>query len=161
MLPSEGFVAPDQVTITFKKDYNGVAAAGGTRITCSVKYYKDHPDDLGSIVHELTHVVQRYPRRGTRPGWLVEGIADYIRFYNYEPVKARPNPNPARAKHTDSYRTTAHFLNWAQEKYDKQLVVKLNTDCREARYSEDLWKQYTGKTLEELGAEWKESLPKR
>src|SRR4029453_11957078 len=38
MLPSEGFVAPDQVTIAFKKDYNGVAAAGGTRITCSVKY---------------------------------------------------------------------------------------------------------------------------
>jgi hypothetical protein len=103
------------------------------------------------------HVVQSY-RRGPRPGWLVEGIADYIRFFRYEPESARPHPNPTRAKYSDSYRTTGHFLNWAQTKYDKDLVIKLNTACREAKYAEGLWKEYTGKTLEELGAEWKESL---
>jgi hypothetical protein len=162
MLPSDGFVAPSKVTITIKKDYKGVAAAGGNRIVASQKYFTSHPDDLGAFVHELVHVVQSYRRTapgGTRPpGWLVEGIADYIRFFRYEPESARPHPNPAKANYNDSYRTTGHFLNWAQEKYDKDLVVQLNAACRQGKYSEDLWKQYTGKTLEELGAEWKESL---
>jgi len=53
---------------------------------------------------------------------------------------------------------TGHFLNWAQTKYDKDLVVKLNAACRQGKFTPDLWKQYTGKTVEELGAEWKESL---
>jgi hypothetical protein len=156
-LPSAGFKPATEVTIVFKKDYKGVAAASGNKIVCSPKWFTDHPDDVGAIVHELTHVVQAY-RRGDRPGWLVEGIADYIRFFQYEPVKARPHPDPKKAKYSDSYRTTAHFLDWAQQKYDKDLVVKLNTACREGKYSEDLWKQATGKTLEELGDAWKESL---
>jgi hypothetical protein len=162
MLPSEGFVAPTKVTITIRKDYKGVAAAGGNRIVASQKYFASHPDDLGAFVHELVHVVQSYRRTapgGTRPpGWLVEGIADYVRFFRYEPESARPHPNPAKANYNDSYRTTGHFLNWAQTQYDKDLVVKINAACRQGHYSEDLWKQYTGKTLEELGAEWKESL---
>jgi len=36
----------------------------------------------------------------------------------------------------------------------------LNAALREGRYREDLWKEYTGRTLEELGAAWKESLAK-
>ncbi len=156
-LPSEGFVAPTQVSIVFKKDYKGVAAAAGKNVVASVKYFTDHQDDLGAFVHELTHVVQHYTR-GDRPGWLVEGIADYIRFYSYEPVKNRPHPNPDRSNYTDSYRTTAAFLDWVSTTYDKDLVVKLNTACRQAKYSEQLWKDYTGKTLDELNTGWKESL---
>ena len=47
---------------------------------------------IGSVVHELVHVVQEYGRarrenpEATRsPGWLVEGLADYIRWFLYEP----------------------------------------------------------------------------
>jgi hypothetical protein len=157
LLPSEGFTPPAKITVEFKKDYKGVAQAAGTRITCSPKFFTEHPDDLGAVVHELVHVVQSY--RGRRnPGWLVEGIADYVRFFHYEPEKARPRPNPQRSKYTDSYRTTGHFLDWAQAKYDKQLVVKLNAACRQGKYSDDLWKQITGKTMDELGEEWKASL---
>src|SRR5687767_13319536 len=54
--PSEGYTPAKEVFITFKKDYQGVAAAGGRRITASVKYFKDKPDDLGAFVHELVHV---------------------------------------------------------------------------------------------------------
>ena len=159
-LPSDGFTPPAKITITFKKDYKGVAEAAGNKITCSPKWFTQHPDDVGAVVHELVHVVQSYGR-GRRPGWLVEGIADYIRFFHYEPVKARPHPSAEKAKYSDSYRTTGHFLNWAQETYDKDLVVKLNAACRQAKYSDELWKQYTGKTLEELGAEWKAGLGKK
>ncbi len=157
ILPGEGFVPPTKVTITFKTDYKGVAAAGGDQVTCSAKWFTEHPEDLGAIVHELTHVVQHYTR-GPRPGWLVEGIADYVRFFRYEPVSARPHPKANRAHYTDSYRTTAHFLNWAQEAYDKDLVVKLNTACRHGKYTEELWKEYTGKPLADLEAEWKVAL---
>ncbi|HSI33206.1 MAG TPA: basic secretory protein-like protein [Tepidisphaeraceae bacterium] len=160
LLPSDKFAAPDKVFVTFRKDYKGVAQASGNRILCSPKWFTDHPDDVGAVVHELVHVVQSYGR-GKRPGWLVEGIADYVRFFHYEPESARPKPNPARSKYTDSYRTTGHFLDWAQRKYDKDLVVKLNAACRQARYTDDLWKEITGKTMDELGDEWKASLAKR
>jgi len=59
-----------------------------------------------------------YRGRGN-PGWLVEGIADYIRWFKSEPESQRPRPNPAKAKYTDSYRTTAAFLNYVEENVKK------------------------------------------
>lgn len=88
MLPSEGFTPPTTVTFVFDPEYQGVAAASRNRIVCSVKYFKAHPDDLGAFVHELAHVVQAYRRRV--PGWLIEGIADHVRFFGYEPLDQRP-----------------------------------------------------------------------
>jgi hypothetical protein len=157
-LPGKDFRPARKITITFDKDYDGVAYASGNRIVASVKFFTAHPDDLGAFVHELVHVVQAY-RGGERPGWLVEGIADHVRFFQYEPVEKRPTPNPQRAKHTDSYRTSAAFLDWAQRTYDPQLVIKLNEACRTAKYSPELWEQYTGKSLDVLGEEWRASLP--
>src|ERR1700689_1925104 len=117
-LPSEGFRPLTQITMTLRNDYKGVAAAGGGRITGSVKYFKSHPDDIGAMVHETVHCVQAYRTHG--PGWLVEGIADYIRFFKFEPGKIG---NLARDPHFDgSYRTSAAFLNFAAEKYDRDLV---------------------------------------
>lgn len=157
MLPSEGFQAPQNVTIVFEKNDEGVAYAAGSRIVCSSKWYIDHPEDLGSIVHELAHVVQNY-RRGRRPGWLVEGIADHVRFFNYEPEDQRPRPRAGRAKYDDSYRTSAAFLDWVQTTFDKDLVVELNAACREARYQPELWQERTGHSLEELGQLWQDHL---
>ncbi len=158
-LPGDGFVPPDHVTIIFRKDYKGVAGTSRDRITASVAYFNTHQDDVGAFVHELVHVVQAYRARNV-PGWLIEGIADYIRWFKYEPPGKRPHPNPDNAKYSDSYRTSAHFLNWAAEKYDKDLVAKINAACRKGQYSEELWKTLTGKTLEELGDAWKASLRK-
>src|SRR5665213_1283187 len=156
-LPSSGFIPADQVSVIFTQDYTGVAATSGDRITCSVKYFSSHPNDVGAIVHELTHVVQAYKKPGT-PGWLIEGIADYIRWFNYEPLRVRPHPKADKARYDASYQTTAAFLDWASRKYDKDLVVKLNAAAREGRYSEGLWKEITGKSVQDLGHEWKESL---
>jgi hypothetical protein len=62
----------------------------------------------------LAHVVQQYKTRGN-PSWLVEGIADYMRWFHFEPPTHRPKlRNPVTAKYTDSYQTTAGFL--VQEK---------------------------------------------
>ena len=41
------------------------------------------------------------------------------------------------------------------QKYDKDLLHKLNAAAREGRYDEALWKAWTGKSLQDLGDEWK------
>src|SRR5262249_18816130 len=56
-LKSDGYKPPTVVSMTLKKDYKGVAATGGSRITGSVKFFTDHSDDIGAMVHETVHVV--------------------------------------------------------------------------------------------------------
>lgn len=155
-LASAGYTPPTQLRMTLKTDYKGVAAAGGGRITGSVKYFKDRPDDIGAMVHETVHCVQQYKGRGN-PGWLVEGIADYVRFWKYEPGKAGRLP-PERAKYDGSYRTTASFLAFVTETYDRRAVPTLNAMCREGRYTPEVWRALTGKSVEELEQEWRASL---
>jgi len=161
-LPSEGYTAPRRLTVVFRKNMRGVAATGGRRISCAGDWFKKNLEGeaAGAVVHELVHVAQSYRGRGN-PGWLVEGVADYIRWFKYEPESKRPRPNPARAKYTDSYRTTGAFLNYVTETHDKDIVKKLNAAMRQGKYSPDLWKEITGKTVDELWAEYVKTLEKR
>jgi hypothetical protein len=155
-LPSEGYAAPRKFTITIRND-RGVAYTAGTRIVCAAQYFKTHQDDRGAVVHELVHVVQQYRSR-RNPGWLVEGLADYIRWFKYEPKDKRPRPRPDRAKYTDSYRVTGAFLEWCAANKDHEIAVKFNAAMRQGRYAPELWKEYTGQTVDELWAEYIETL---
>jgi len=155
-LQSPGFKPLTMVTMTLKSNHNGVAAAGGGRIAGSVAYFKRKPEDVGAMVHETVHVLQQYKGRGN-PGWLVEGIADYIRFFKYEPGNIG-NLNVAKAKYNGSYRVTARFLAYVTDNYKKNLVLELNRAMREGRYKEEMWKDLTGKTVQELDEEWRASL---
>jgi hypothetical protein len=154
-LKSDGFKPATVVTLTLKSDYNGVAATSGSRIVGSVKFFTAHPEDVGAMVHETVHVCQRY--RGKFPGWLVEGIADYIRFYKFEPGKLRPL-SPNRARYDGSYQITARFLAYVTQKYDKEFVRKLNRYLREGEYTEEVFKLLTKKSVQQLNEEWRASL---
>ncbi len=147
---------PSNITLVMDFNYKGVAATSGTRIAMSPEWIRKHPDDLGMVVHELTHVVQGYPKYD--PVWLVEGIADWVRWFNFEPVDKRPHPNPDKATARDSYRTTGAFLDWTLHKYDKDIVKKLDAALRADTYKESLWHDLTGKTLDDLNTEWIASL---
>jgi hypothetical protein len=155
-LRSPGFKPPHLVRMSLKNSYKGVAMAGGNRITGSVRYFKAHPDDVGAMVHETAHIVQRYRTRGN-PGWLVEGIADYVRFFKYEPGKIG-RINATRARYNGSYRVTAAFLAYLVEKYDREIVLKLNRAMREGVYEEALFEKFTGKKVRELDQEWRATL---
>jgi hypothetical protein len=135
---------------------DGVAYTSGSRITGGVAFFKRHPDDIGAMVHETVHVVQGYRLPGN-PGWLVEGVADYIRFFKYEPGKLG-RIDPRRARYDGSYRVTAAFLAYLTEKYDKQIVRKLNKMMREGEYKKEIFQKLTGKALEQLGEEWRATL---
>ncbi len=173
MLPSEGYTAPKRVTITIRKDMQGVAATSGTRINCAANWMRRelNREAVGSVLHELVHVVQQYGRaRRTNaaaarpPGWLVEGIPDYIRWFLFEPESRGaeiPARNLERTRYDASYRVSDNFLNWVVNHYDKDMVRKLNAAIREGKYSEALWKEYTGHTVEELGEKWKAELVAR
>src|SRR5208337_4346445 len=57
-------------------------------------------------------------------------------------------------------RISANFLNYVVETYakDKNLITKVNAACREGKYTDDLWKELTGKSLAELNDEWKATM---
>lgn len=174
MLPSSGYREADKILMEYRNDMEGTPAyAAGTRVALNVEFFRGQMQNeaRGAVVHELVHVVQDYwrGRRGNReakptPSWVTEGIADYIRWFLYEPQSKGAEiteRNFEKANYDSSYRVTGNFLNWVIAKHDKDIVRKLNEAAREARYSEDFWKQRTGKTVEELGAAWKAENAKR
>jgi hypothetical protein len=170
MLPSEGYQAPTNVTIAFRENMRGTPAmAGGSRISCNIDWFRKNlkGEAVGSVVHEMVHVVQQYnwgrqKGNATRtPGWITEGIPDYIRWYLYEPQTHGADISKRRlaaAKYDASYRVTGNFLNWVTENYSSNIVQVVNTAAREGKYSEEIWKEKTGKTVQELGDEWKKGL---
>ncbi|MDR0870190.1 MAG: basic secretory family protein [Planctomycetaceae bacterium] len=159
ILDSEGFQPAKSITLHFKK-MDGVAYTAGTEITISEDWIKKHPEDIGMVVHETIHVVQAY--RGRMPSWVTEGIADYIRFYIYEETGDRVCPvNPDRAKYTDSYRTTAAFFNWIVLDGRKDFITKLNERCRNRQYSDTVFFDLTGKSVDELWNEFIETRRKK
>jgi hypothetical protein len=173
MLPSEGYEAPPKLNIVFSQNMQGVAGTSGSRIRCAASWVRRNlkGEAKGSIVHEMVHVVQNYgqarrtnPNPSRSPGWLVEGIADYLRWFKYEPQSNGAEVTRrglARARYDASYRVSANFLNWVVEKYEKEIVKHLNAVLREGKYNEGLWKQRTGHTVQELGEEWKAALEKK
>lgn len=170
LLPSEGFRAPTNVTIRFRDNMGTVpASAGGGYINCNAGWFRRElkREALGSVVHEMVHVVQSYGsnRRGnpnaTRtPGWIVEGIPDYVRWFLYEPQTRGAEitrRNLEKARYDASYRVSGNFFDWVSRQYDSNIVVKVNAAARQSRYTEELWKSATGKSLAELGEEWKKA----
>jgi hypothetical protein len=170
MLPSEGYEAPKTFSIAFRKDKGGVADTSGTRINCGAKWFRGNlkGEAVGAIFHEMVHVVQQYGRarrtnpNATRtPGWLQEGIPDYIRWYIYEPQTHGAEitrRNLSRAKYDASYRITANFLNWVVTTHSRDLIKTLNAAIRQGKYSEELWTQSTGQSVQKLGEEWRQGL---
>jgi len=164
-LASDGYTAPTRFKITIKP-MDGVAATSGTDVEVSEDWIKgqlkkpEWNEAVGSVIHELVHVVQQYG--GNRnPGWMVEGVADYFRWFHFEPAEHHPKLSArraARAKYSDSYQTTAAFLEYVAKNYDHEFVVKMNAAMRQNRYSPDLWKEFTGLSVQDLWSEYIKSL---
>ena len=164
MLPSDGFSAPSNIDINIGP-IDGVAYTSDSHISVSSSWctHQMKGEAIGSVVHELVHVAQQY--HGRVPGWLTEGLADYIRWYKYEPQshgadlawmrKQKKGFNP----HYDAgYRSTANFLDWVTQQYGPNIISQVNAAARNRSYNADFWKVHTGKTLEQLGDQWKENV---
>ena len=162
-LPVPGHVPADHFSVVFDPDYKGVAATSGTHVVANPAWFRTQlrGEAVGALLHEEVHVIQRpgHALGGHHmPTWLLEGSADYIRWFEFEPAAARPHPRADHARYDASYRTTAAFLAWVTAHYDRHLVAELNAANYAGTYADDLWVRYTGRTAADLGAEWKRGL---
>ncbi|MDQ8004776.1 MAG: basic secretory protein-like protein [Pedobacter sp.] len=140
--------------VTFHVDtaYKAVAAAGGGRIVYNPGWFIKHPGDIDVVTHEVMHIVQNYGSGGG-PGWLTEGIADYVRYkYGVDNAGANWALPAFKLEHSykNAYRITARFLNWLEINGNKGIVVKLDAAMRNHTYKETIWNELTGKTIDEL-----------
>jgi hypothetical protein len=165
LLEADG-TPPQELTLIFRK-MDGIARFVGDRrvpnqpaIAISADWIKSHPNDFGLIMHELALVIQGYSRSLTNVEnrWIIEGIADYIRYAHYELDTPLPKIDPEKASYADSPQTTAGFFIWIEAKYDKEFVKKLNVAMRAHKYSDDFFKECTGKSLDALWEEYVRTL---
>lgn len=135
--------------------YDGVAATSGSVITFNPEWFRKHPGDIDVVTHEGMHVVQAYPEYN--PGWLTEGIADYVRATmgvdNEGAHWTLPEYNEKQS-YKNAYRITARFLIWLEKHKRKDMVVKLDKAMRTNTYTDGIWKELTGKTVDELWSEY-------
>ncbi|MBQ6141094.1 MAG: GH92 family glycosyl hydrolase [Kiritimatiellae bacterium] len=155
MFPAEGRKASRRVWFRFTNESDAPAYALEYCVTMSRKWFKENPDDIGCIIHELFHVVQGGYHNA--PDWLTEGIADYVRFYFYEPEAhgCDMDLRSKDARYDGMYRVSANFLDFVERRYPG-VVKELDALCHQGKYKEETyWKKRTGKTVKELEKEWK------
>ncbi|QXV65426.1 secretory protein [Mucilaginibacter sp. 21P] len=136
--------------------YHGVAATDNGRVVFSAYYMTKHPNDIDVVTHEVMHIVQDYGNTNG-PWWITEGIADYVRneygIANQAAGWKLPDYKPTQ-NFDNSYRITARFFTWIEKHVKKGTIKKLDDIMRKHTYSENTFKQLTGKTVEELWREY-------
>lgn len=147
--------APKKVTIAFKSGINVPAYCTRAKVVLNTQWIKDNPNDIGCPIHELVHFVQNGYRN--TPGWICEGIADYIRFYLFEPESNGTILDVKNIRYDGSYRISANFIAFVEKKHPGT-VRELNYLCHRGKYDGDaFWRRRTGMGVEDLAKEWKAS----
>lgn len=150
---TDGHKPATTVTLVFTPEYKGVAATSGDKITISSKWLEKRPDDIGMVIHELMHVVQAYPP-SRDAGWLVEGIADYVRYWVFEPEKKPRLVLNDKSSYKQGYGVAAAFLAWLERVKSPGIVMKLHTALRTRNYRPALFEEITERSLDDLWAEF-------
>jgi hypothetical protein len=147
-----------QVTFFIDPTYTGVAETGNGVSRFNPKWLKDHPEDIDVVTHEVMHIVQDYRHDG--PGWLTEGIADYVRYvYGVNNLKSNWKLPPYRPNqsYTNAYRVTARFLLWIEKNKDQHIVDQMDAAMRDGTYTDSLWTKLAGSTVDGLWQQYANS----
>ncbi len=147
---------PKKVTFFIDTAYKGVAATSNARVVFNPVYMENHPEDIDVVTHEVMHIVQGYGY-SSGPVWLTEGIADYVRSkygINNPGAKWSMPDYKEGQSYKNSYRITARFFTWIDEKVNPGTIKKIDQSLRDHIYNVNLWKELTGKTLDELWADY-------
>ncbi len=149
--------SPKEVYFVIDKNYDGIAATYNKNyIKYNPAWFIKNPEDIDVVTHELMHVVQAY-NYDKVPGWVTEGVADYVRATEgINNVKANwkmPDVTAAH-KYDNAYRITARFFIWIAQHYKKDFIVKLNEAAYTETYTENFWKDIDGKTVDKLWQEY-------
>lgn len=150
--------APDSVVLSLDPVYPGISVTTGATITCSATWANQHPLDGDACgTHEFMHVAQDYGF-DNEPGWAVEGLADYGRFkyglFNAENGWSLPPLTDAQS-YSDGYRVTARFFVWLEARVRATILDELDDVIKGRSYSPAFWMAQTGRTIDELWADYK------
>jgi hypothetical protein len=157
ILWTKGDPLPSEVRFQARPGIDNPAYASGNRIVLSAEWFARNPGDLGCLVHEMTHLVQRYPGFPGQPGWLVEGISDYVRYkVKADDRWAIPQSYREGTSYKNGYGVTTAFLVCLERHYGNDLVSKLNRSLKDATYTDALFRDLTGKPLDDLWEEYKQ-----
>ncbi len=148
---------PAEVRFTVRPGIDVPAYAAGSGIAFSAEHFTRHPDDLGCVIHELTHIVQSYRDIPEGTGWIVEGLADYVRYRSAADHSGWGIQVPYRPgmQYTEGYGTAAGFFIWIEKDYDPRMAAKLNRALKHGEYTPEIWVTATGKSLDELWEQYK------
>jgi len=130
-----------------------IAYVIGNTATYRADWLIQNPEDYDVVVHEVMHIVQSY---SSSPGWITEGLADYVRHY-YGVNNAATGWDlqmPAGFSYTNGYGVAARFFIWVEARYDIELVEALDAAARAGSYHDVFWILQTGKSLDELWAQY-------
>ncbi|TVY91131.1 hypothetical protein LAWI1_G005349 [Lachnellula willkommii] len=138
----------DHKEIHFSLDY----------IHSSVSNDRKAHEIMGVLTHEMVHCYQ-YNAKGTCPGGLVEGIADWVRLH------AELSPphwkKEATGKWDAGYQHTGYFLDYLEKRFGEGLIRRLNEKLRIERYEEKrFWTELCGRPVEQLWGDYRDSLKK-
>lgn len=145
------FTEKNGVGVTFrnkeKAEYE-IVVSNGHLMRCRERLREEL---AGILVHEMVHV---YQNDRNAPGGLIEGIADYVRAeLGYAMYDVRFDGS----KRWDSgYKHTAGFLRYLDENRKKG-AVRLINNAAAMGYSEQLWNDIFGSSVETLYREFVKS----
>jgi len=141
------------------RDFDGVAHTCGSDSAKEIHFSTRHiqasesrarDEILGVLLHEMVHCYQ-YNAKGTCPGGLIEGIADFIRLRHSlgPPHWKRSRP----AKWDVGYEGTAFFLDYVEQTFGNGTIMAVNEGMRKHRYNNgQVWVDVTGRSVDDLFA---------
>ncbi|OCL04345.1 BSP-domain-containing protein [Glonium stellatum] len=113
---------------------------------------------LGVIRHEMVHCWQ-WSAKGTAPGGLIEGIADWVRLRS-----GLVPPHWKQEVDGDwdaGYQHTGYFLEYLEKRFGEGSVRRVNEALRERKYDEDMfWEDLFGEKVGKLWEDYGESFGK-
>ena len=169
---SNSHIPPTRSITLVLRSMDGLADTGGLEIdndhkqmNFSLDYIKSIDPSIpgrqaleiaGVILHEMVHAWQ-WDGKGTAPGGLTEGIADFVR------LKAGLGPphwtkKPGN-KWDAGYQVTAYFLDWLETTQGEGSVRKINATLKDEEYDESsFWRRLFGSDVEDLWERYQTSL---
>jgi Peptidase of plants and bacteria len=154
LLPDKPSRLHHQFDIVFKPQIVGNAAQTiGTTIYLNAAWFRSNPDTLEvTLPHEMAHVAQQHTDNAT--WYWTEGLADYV-CYKLGCTNGATGPQsmPTTPHYTSGYWCTGAFLLFIDASYGSEVVQRLNIQLRRGRYSDRMFVEATGKSLDEL---WKD-----
>ena len=166
-------ITPTRSVTVILRDMDGVAYTTGSEldgdhkeIHFSLRYIagiqprkeRATAEIAGVLTHELVHCLQ-WDGRGTCPGGLVEGIADWVRLKcSLSPPHWKREP-AAIGRWDGGYQHTAYFLDYLERRFGDGTVRRINERLRLEHYDgAAFWPGLLGHKVEKLWEDYADAV---